>query len=189
MGNSQKSAKQRDFEREAIPHMNLLYNFARRLTNSPDDADDLIQETFLKAFRFWDSYERGTNIKAWLFRILRNSYINRYRRENREPEEVDFNAVQHLNLQSGSNGNPQDLGENVMANLLEDDIAEAIVSLPEEFRTVLILCDIEGLAYEEIAEFIDRPIGTVRSRLHRGRKILRTKLLDYAKSKGYATEH
>ena len=178
--------KQREFEREALPHMDLLYNFARRMTNSSSDADDLVQETYLKAFRFWDKYEKGTNIRAWLFRILKNSYINRYRKETKEPETVDYDQVKNFyNTVRHEATDPNDLQESVFGNLLDDDVAGAVASLPEDFRTVVILCDIEGLTYEEIAEFVDCPLGTVRSRLHRGRKLLRSMLFQYAKKRGY----
>jgi RNA polymerase sigma-70 factor (ECF subfamily) len=178
--------KQREFEREALPHMDLLYNFARRMTNSSSDADDLVQETYLKAFRFWDKYEKGTNIRAWLFRILKNSYINRYRKETKEPETVDYDQVKNFyNTVRHEATDPNDLQESVFENLLDDDVADAVGSLPEDFRTVVILCDIEGLTYEEIAEFVDCPLGTVRSRLHRGRKLLRSMLFQYAKKRGY----
>jgi RNA polymerase sigma-70 factor (ECF subfamily) len=179
MTRSQKSTKQVEFEREALPHLDLLYNYSRRMINSSADAEDLVQETFLKAFRFWDGYERGTNIKAWLFKILKNSYINRYRRENREPETVDYDSVEKKSDHSGESSGA------FMEQMLEDDVTKAMESLPEEFRTVVILCDIEGLVYEEIAEFVEIPVGTVRSRIHRGRKLLRAKLFEYAKKKGY----
>jgi len=185
---AQKNEKQRQFEQEALPHTNLLYNYALRMTNDPDDAKDLLQETFLKAYRFWDRYERGTNIRAWLFRILKNSYINRYRKTTREPETVDYDDVQNFYTsvrEAGTESN--DLQENLFKNLLDDDVTKAIADLPEEFRTVVILSDIEGLTYEEIADFVDVPLGTVRSRLHRGRKILRARLTEYARSRGYAT--
>ena len=168
-----------EFEREALPHLDLLYNYSRRMINSSADAEDLVQETFLKAFRFWDGYERGTNIKAWLFKILKNSYINRYRQENREPETVDYDSTEKTNDHTGVSSDA------FMERMLEDDITKAMASLPEEFRTVVILCDIEGLVYEEIAEFVEVPVGTVRSRIHRGRRLLRAKLFEYAKKKGY----
>jgi len=175
-----------EFNREALPHMEILYNYGLRLTGNPDDADDLVQETFLKAYRFWDKYEQGTNIRAWLFRIMKNSYINRYRKETREPDTVDYNDIQNFyNVIRAESSDPNDLQEKIFGGLLEDDVARALESLAEDFRTVVILCDIEGLTYEEIAEFIDCPIGTVRSRLHRGRKMLRAKLFDYAKKRGY----
>ncbi len=181
-----KSEKQRQFEREAVPHMDVLYNFALRMTNNPADAEDLLQETFLKAYRFWESYEQGTNIRAWLFRILKNSYINRYRKESKEPEQVEYDEVQnYVATVRSATGGPEDVQESIFGNLLDDDVAGAIADLPEEFRTVLILCDIEGLTYEETAEFVDIPLGTVRSRLHRARKILRTRLLHYARTRGY----
>ncbi len=181
-------AKHKEFEKEALPHMDILYNYALRMTTNPDDAHDLVQETYLKAYRFWDKYEKGTNIRAWLFRIMKNSYINRYRKETKEPETVDYNEIQNFyNTIRYESADPNDLQEKIFGGLLEDDVARAIESLPEDFRTVVILCDIEGLSYEEIAEFVDCPIGTVRSRLHRGRKMLRAKLFDYAKKRGYVT--
>ncbi|MBI4548408.1 MAG: sigma-70 family RNA polymerase sigma factor [Ignavibacteriae bacterium] len=177
-----------EFVKEAIPHMDLLYNYALRMTANPDDASDLIQETYLKAYRFWDKYEKGTNIRAWLFRIMKNSYINRYRKESKEPETLDYDDIQNFyNTIRYEATDPNDLQEKIFGGLLEDDIARAIESLPEDFRTVVILSDIEGLSYEEIAEFVDCPVGTVRSRLHRGRKMLRAKLFDYAKKHGYVT--
>jgi RNA polymerase sigma-70 factor (ECF subfamily) len=178
--------KNAEFEREAVPHMDILYNYALRMTSNRDDAADLVQETFLKAFRFWDKYEKGTNIRAWLFRIMKNSYINKYRKETKEPDTVDYDDIQNF-YQSikAESADPNDLQRKIFGGLLEDDVARALEALPEEFRTVVILCDIEGLSYEEIAEFVDCPIGTVRSRLHRGRKILRGMLLKYARKHGF----
>ena len=185
---AETSLRHKEFEQEAIPHMDILYNYALRMTGDPDDAHDLVQETYLKAYRFWDKYEKGTNIRAWLFRIMKNSYINRYRKETKEPDTVDYNDIQNFyNTIKYESTDPNDLQEKIFGGLLEDDVARAIESLPEDFRTVVILCDIEGLSYEEIAEFVDCPIGTVRSRLHRGRKMLRTKLFDFAKKRGYVT--
>lgn len=178
-----------DFEREALPHMDALYNFALRMTSDPDEADDLLQETYLKAYRFFDKFEQGTNCKAWLFRIMKNSFINIYRRSSKEPDKVDYNDVEEFyhSIRAEST-DPNDLEEKIFSNILDDDVSTALESLPEEFRTVVILCDIEGFTYEEIAEFVECPIGTVRSRLHRGRKMLRGKLFDYAKQRGYADE-
>jgi len=186
MKGSVKTAKQHEFEVEALPHADLLYNYALRMTNNAADADDLVQETFLKAFRFWDKYEKGTNIRAWLFRILKNSYINRYRRESKEPDTVDYEEVQNFyNTIRDERSESSDLQESAFGQLLDDDIATAIAKLPEDFRTVVILCDIEGLTYEEIAEFLAVPLGTVRSRLHRGRSLLREELFVYAKDRRY----
>jgi RNA polymerase sigma-70 factor, ECF subfamily len=181
-----KSPKEKEFIEEAIPHMNFLYSFARHLTNDPDDSDDLVQDTYLKAFRFWDKYEKGTNIRAWLFRIMKNSYINRYRKESKEPNTVDFDEIQEFyTTLKAESSDDQNLEKKIFNGILDDEVASALEELPPDFKTVVILCDIEGLSYEEIAEFVDIPVGTVRSRLHRGRKILQSKLYNYAKNKGY----
>ena len=165
--------------------MDVLYNFALRTTGNEDDARDLLQETFLKAYRFWDKYEKGTNIRAWLFRIMKNSYINRYRKETKEPDKVDYEDIENFyNVIRAESTDPNDLQEQLYGNLLGDEVTKALQSLPDDFRTVVILCDIEGLTYEEIAEFVECPIGTVRSRLHRGRKLLQEKLYEYAKQQG-----
>jgi RNA polymerase sigma-70 factor (ECF subfamily) len=188
MATSQPNEKQREFEREALPHINLLYNYALRTTNNEADADDLVQETYLKAYRFWDKYEKGTNIRAWLFRIMKNSYINKYRKEAKEPDLVDYDDVKNsFATVREESADSIDVQQHMFGNLLDDDVARAIASLPDDFRTVVILCDIEGLTYEEIADFVDVPLGTVRSRLHRGRKLLRQQLLKYAKQRGYVT--
>lgn len=178
--------RRKDFEVEAMPHLAALHNFALRLCRDPDDAADLVQETMLKAFRFFDKFERGTNCKAWLFRILKNSYINRYRKTSKEPDTVGYDVVEDFyetirdpNIAASA---PE---EEVFANAMDDEVAKAIEELPEEFRTVVILCDIEHFTYEEIAEFVDCPIGTVRSRLHRARKMLAARLYDYARARGY----
>ncbi len=190
MNTVQKTEKHRAFEREALPHTELLYNFALRMTNNSADADDLLQETFLKAFRFWDKYEQGTNIRAWLFRIMKNSYINRYRKETKEPDTVDYDEIQNFFTSVRDESvDANDLQQSLYGNLLDDDVATAVAELPDDFRTVVILCDIEGLTYEEIAEFVDCPLGTVRSRLHRGRRLLRAKLAVYAKKRGYVSEN
>lgn len=181
--------RHRDFEREAMPHINALYNFALRMTGDPDDANDLLQETYMKAYRFWDKFEPGTNCKAWLFRIMKNSYINIYRKESKEPDKVDYEDIQNFyNTIRSEYTDPNDMEARLYRNLLDDDLTRAVESLPEDFRTVVILCDIEGFTYEEIAEFVDCPIGTVRSRLHRGRKLLRNKLIEYARVRGYNVE-
>jgi RNA polymerase sigma-70 factor (ECF subfamily) len=177
--------RQKEFKTEAFPHKDILFNFALRTTGDKDDAHDLLQETFMKAFRFWDKYEKGTNIRAWLFRIMKNSYINRYRKETREPGMVDYDDVENFydSIRDDSTES-NDLQKSIYRNTLSDEVTEALQSLPEDFRTVVILCDIEGLMYDEISEFLNCPIGTVRSRLHRGRKMLEEKLHDYAKERG-----
>lgn len=176
----------KEFELEALPHMDILYNYAMRMTGNTDDAHDLLQETYLKAYRFWDKYEKGTNIRAWLFRIMKNTYINLYRKTVKEPDTVDYDEIKNFyNTIKDESADPNDLQEKLFGQLLDDEVAKALESLPEDFRTVVILCDIEGLTYEEIAEFVECPVGTVRSRLHRGRKLLQAKLFEYAKSRGF----
>lgn len=175
-----------DFEREAMPHMNLLYNYAYKMTGNQLDADDLLQETYLRAFRFFDKFEQGTNCKAWLFRIMKNLFINKYRKNQKEPGKVDYDDVENFfDTIKSDRIDSTDLQEKVFSNLLDDDVLTALNSLQDDFKTVVILCDLEGLSYEEIAEFVQVPIGTVRSRLHRGRKLLQQKLLQYAKQRGY----
>ncbi len=178
--------KHQEFQSEAIPHMDILYNYALRLTSNPEDAHDLLQETYLKAYRFWSKFERGTNCRAWLFRIMRNSYINRYRKAVKTPDHLDYDEIKDFyNTIREQTSDANDLSERLFGQLLDDNIATALTELPEEFRTVVILCDIEGFTYEEAAEFVDCPIGTIRSRLHRGRKLLRDKLFHYAHERGY----
>ena len=165
--------------------MDILYNYGLRMTGNPDDARDLLQETYLKAYRFWDKFEQGTNLRAWMFRIMKNTYINMYRKVSKEPSKVDYDEIEeYYNIIKAESSDSNDLQEKIFDQLLDDDVSKALESLPEEFRTVVILCDIEGLAYEEIADFLQIPVGTVRSRLHRGRKLLYTKLFDYAKDRG-----
>ncbi|MFZ1081897.1 MAG: sigma-70 family RNA polymerase sigma factor [Candidatus Kryptoniota bacterium] len=179
-------SKHRNFEKEMMPHMAALYNFALRMTGDPDDAKDLVQETYMKAYRFFDKYEQGTNAKAWLFRIMKNSYINRYRKESKEPDKIDYDDVKDFYASIKDAGvDTNDLQEKIFGNLFEDEVAKALQDLPEDFRTVVILCDIEGYTYEEIADFIEIPIGTVRSRLHRGRKMLHSMLRSYAVTHGF----
>ena len=175
-----------DFEKKPLPHMDALFNFALRMTGDRDEADDLVQETYLKAFRFFDKFERGTNCKAWLFRIMKNTFINSYRKSTKEPDKVDYEEVENFyeNIKPSSTDSAH-LEKEMYDNLLDDELSNAIASLPEDFRTVIILCDIEGFSYDEIADFVDVPVGTVRSRLHRARKMLFTKLYNYAADKGY----
>jgi len=185
----QQNQLYKDFEREAIPHMDALYNFAFKMTGDSDDANDLVQETYMRAFRFFDKFEKGTNCKAWLFRIMKNTFINVYRKESKSPEKVDYEEIENFyeNIKA-SNTDDAHLEKDIYDNLLDDELTEAISNLPEDFRTVIILCDIEGFTYEEIADFVDAPVETVRSRLHRARKMLFTKLHSYAIDKGYLTK-
>lgn len=166
--------------------MDALHNFALRLTGDEDDANDLLQETYLRAFRFFDKFEKGTNCKAWLFRIMKNSYINAYQKKKKTPVQLDYEEVEKY-YENVKPSNPDDahLTADTFESLLDDEVSQAIAKLPEDFRTVIILTDIEGFTYEEVAEFVDCPIGTVRSRLHRARKMLYTELQGYAQERGY----
>jgi RNA polymerase sigma-70 factor (ECF subfamily) len=181
-------AKQRDFKREMIPHLDSLYNFAVRLTSDPIDAQDLVQDTVVKAYRFFSSYEKGTNAKAWLFRILKNSYINNFRKTSKQPGLVDFEEISsYYETIRSERTDTSDLEEIMVRGQMDDSITRALARLPEDFRTVVLLCDVEGFTYEEIANMLDVPIGTIRSRLHRGRNLLRDQLQEYAERRGFAS--
>lgn len=179
-----------EFKREALPHIGILRNYAYKITGNELDADDLLQETYLRAFRFFHKFEKGTNCKAWLFRIMKNLFINNYRKNQKSPGKVDYEEIENFfeNIKSDKIDST-DLQEKVFNNLLDDQVTIALNSLQDDFKTVIILCDIEGLSYEEIAEFVQCPIGTVRSRLHRARKLLAQKLYKYAKDKGYDVDN
>lgn len=178
--------KQSDFEEEIIPHLDAMYNFALRLTSDPNDAEDLVQDTIVKAYRFFSSYEKGTNAKAWLFRILKNSYINNYRKKSKQPNQVDYDEVSTFyETIRAERTDTSDLEDRMFRELIDDDISNALEELPEDFRTVVLLCDVEGFTYEEIANMLDVPIGTIRSRLHRGRNLLKAQLMEYAEKRGY----
>jgi RNA polymerase sigma factor (sigma-70 family) len=180
--------KQSIFNQEFMPHINSMYNFAYRLTLDPDDAKDLLQDTYLKAFRFIDSFQQGTNAKAWLFRILKNSFINDYRKRSKEPSKVDYQEVETFyNSEDVDRQITPDLRVEALQDMIGDEISTALNSLDVDFRTVIILCDLEGFKYEEMAKILDIPIGTVRSRLHRARNLLKEKLSEYAKKMGYKT--
>ena len=174
------------FNQEFMPHINSMYNFAYRLTLDADDAKDLLQDTYLKAFRFIDSFQQGTNAKAWLFRILKNSFINDYRKKSKEPSKVDYQEVETFyNSDDVDRQITPDLRVEALQDMIGDEISIALNSLDVDFRTVIILCDLEGFKYEEMAKILDIPIGTVRSRLHRARNLLKEKLSEYAKKMGY----
>ena len=176
------------FNAEFQPHIRSMYNFAYRLTLDQDDAKDLVQDTYLKAFRFIESFQKGTNAKAWLFRILKNSFINDYRKKSKEPSKVDYQEVEtYYNSDDVDRQITPDLRVESLSNMIGDEISNALNSLDVDFKTVIILCDLEGFKYEEMAKILDIPIGTVRSRLHRARGLLKEKLSVYAKSMGYKT--
>jgi RNA polymerase sigma-70 factor, ECF subfamily len=181
-----KTSKQQEFDREMVPHMDTMYNYALYLTGRREAAQDLLQETFLKAFRFFESFQQGTNSKAWLYRIMRNTFINDYRRDKRIPDHVEYDdqiSGPHVLVQETIS--QEHLSQEAVSELFEDDIASAISALPEKYKSVVILRDIEDLQYEEIAEAMEIPIGTVRSRLHRARAILFDALKELASDRGY----
>lgn len=174
------------FDQEFMPHINSMYNFAFRLTFDEDDTKDLVQDTYLKAYRFIDSFQQGTNAKAWLFRILKNSFINDYRKKKKEPAKVDYQDVEtYYNSEDVDRQITPDLRVEALRNMMGDEISNALNALDVDFRTVIILCDLEGFKYDEMAKILDIPIGTVRSRLHRARNLLKEKLSEYARKMGY----
>ncbi len=177
------------FDGEFMPHIDSMYNFGYRLTFDEDDAKDLVQDTYLKAYRFINSFEKGTNAKAWLFRILKNSFINEYRKKSKQPAKVDYQEVEtYYNSDNVNYQQTSDLRAESVKDMLGDEISNALNSLAVDFRTVIILADLEGFTYEEMSKILDIPIGTVRSRLHRARNLLKVKLKGYAQDMGYETE-
>ena len=186
-------ADQADFERDAMQFTRQLYSAALRMSRNPADAEDLVQETLLKAYRAYHTFQEGTNLKAWLYRILTNTYINKYRKDTRRPSEVDLGDVEDLYLyrRIGSEDSAdmaRTTEERVLDGLVESDIKEALESLPDNFRIAVLLADLEGFSYKEIAEILDIPIGTVMSRLHRGRKAMQKRLWEFAKKRGLVPE-
>jgi RNA polymerase sigma factor (sigma-70 family) len=174
------------FNNEFLPHIRSMYNFGYRLTLDQDDAKDLVQDTYLKAYRFIESFQKGTNAKAWLFRILKNSFINDYRKKSKEPSKVDYQEVEtYYNSEDVDRQITPDLRVEALKDMIGDEISNALNALDVDFRTVIILCDLEGFKYEEMAKILDIPIGTVRSRLHRARQLLKEKLSEYARQMGY----
>ncbi len=176
------------FERDVLPQLNSLYGAALRLTRNPADAEDLVQETYLRAFRGFGGFQEGTNLKAWLYRILTNSYINTYRKKQREPQIVDgpddidewylFDRLGGKNVEGSAE-------QEVLDRIPDQAVKDALESLQERFRLPVLLADVEGFSFKEIAEIMDTPIGTVMSRLHRGRKALEKALWETAKERGF----
>lgn len=186
-------ADQATFSDDAMQYAGQLYSAAMRMTRNPADAEDLVQETFLKAYRAYDSFQAGTNLKAWLYRILTNTFINKYRKDSRRPNEVDLGAVEDLYLyrRIGSEESAEaarTTEDRVLDGLVESDIKRAVEELPENFRIPVLLADLEGLSYQEIADTLEIPIGTVMSRLHRGRKAMQKTLWEFAKHRGLLPE-
>ena len=182
-----KEEKDELFREEALPHLNALYNYARSISYSDEDAEDLVQDTYMRAYRFFHQYTPGSNCKAWLFTILRNLYNTRYKQYKRKPDKVhyeDTDEVYNFMVEGEWTSEIGDPESEFFDNILPRRIVEAIEDLPEEFKSTLILADLEDFSYKEIAEILDCPVGTVMSRLHRARNILKKKLVDYAEEKG-----
>ena len=183
---------QRRFEAEALPLLDQLYGGALRMTRNPQDAEDLVQETYLKAYKSFHSFTPGTNLKAWLYRIMTNNYINSYRKAKRRPTESSADDLSDFQLYTTAGHDSTGLESAEVAALKDmpdSTISEAMNDLPDDYRMVVYYADVEGLAYKEIAEIMDTPLGTVMSRLHRGRKLLRKALKDVAREQGIGLEH
>lgn len=184
---SSPEERRREFEALAFPHMDSLYSTALRLTRRPLDAEDLVQEVYLRAYRFFDKFEPGTNFKAWIFKILTNTFINRYRKQVREPQQTEFEKVEFFYSEPEAERDDKyetRYEEKNYADLFGDEVSAALARLSYDFRAVVILCDIEGFSYKEIADIIDVPMGTVMSRLSRARQQLQNYLREYAQREG-----
>ena len=183
-----QAERSRRFEREALPFLDQLYGAAMRLTRNPQDAEDLVQETYAKAFAAFHQYRPGTNLKAWLYRILNNTFISNYRKAQRQPKQADVAEVedwQEYDASTHASSGLQSAEAEAIENLPDSEIRDALAQLPEDRRLAVYLADVEGFSYQEISEVMDTPIGTVMSRLHRGRRQLRDLLTDYARELGY----
>jgi RNA polymerase sigma-70 factor (ECF subfamily) len=176
------------FETAAMPYLDALYNTALRLARNAQDAEDLVQETYLKAYRAYEQFTPGTNLKAWLFKILKNTFINEYRRRQAAPPESDFAAIEEsfeseLSPQAGGQiKNPE---EEALEKAFDENVQRALDALPADYRMAVLLADIEGFSYKEVADILEIPVGTVMSRLYRGRRMLEEAMLRYARSRGY----
>lgn len=181
--------KRNEFERQALVHVDALYGAAYRLTRNPRDAEDLVQDSLLRAYKFWDSFQQDSNCKAWLLRIVTNTFINEYQRRKRSREVLDAaSAEQDATdgiLVHASARDKQAPDQALLAASVSDDVQRALDQLPDDFRTAVILCDMQGLSYKEIAEIMETPVGTVMSRLFRGRKLLAAALREFAVAEGY----
>lgn len=181
-----------EFERTALAHTDALYGAAYRLTRNARDAEDLVQDSLLRAYRFWDSFQQDSNCKAWLLRIVTNTFINEYQRKKRSREVLDQATAEQESTDGvlvHADANDKQSPEKVMLERsVSDDVQRALDSLPDDFRTAVVLCDVQGLSYKEIAEIMECPVGTVMSRLFRGRKLLMASLKDFAKAEGYLKE-
>jgi RNA polymerase sigma-70 factor (ECF subfamily) len=186
-GTKRSPEERRQFEAIAFEHLDALYRTALRLTRNPQDAEDLVQDAFLKAFEHFHQFQQGTNFKAWIFRILTNTFINNYHKKMRSPSPVDFEKVAFSIENDPEVEEVQELvrRKDRLNDLFADEVVTAIESVPEEYRLAVLLCDVEEFSYREIAEILQVPIGTVMSRISRGRKILQKFLMEYARKSGY----
>jgi RNA polymerase sigma-70 factor, ECF subfamily len=186
---SRKRDSRREFEATALPHLDALYGTAYRLARNPRDAEDLVQEALMRAYRFWETFEKDSNCKAWLLRILTNTFINEYQRKRRQREVLDAataeqEATDGVLVHEGAQQQRSPEGM-MLERSVSDDVQRALDALPADFRTAVVLCDVEGLSYKEIADVMDCPVGTVMSRLFRGRRLLQTSLEQFAREQGY----
>ena len=177
-----------DFQSVAVPYVDALYNTALRMARNPEDAEDLVQETYFKAYKYYDKFTEGTNLKAWLFRILKNTFINSYRKKQQIPPQNAFDEIEdsfESQLSSEARGRLPNPEEAALHNVLDEDVQAALVELPEDYRMVVMLADLEDFSYQEISEILEIPVGTVMSRLYRARRRLEAEMLHYAKDHGY----
>ncbi|MGB3561784.1 MAG: sigma-70 family RNA polymerase sigma factor [Thermoanaerobaculia bacterium] len=177
-----------DFEAAAMPFVDALYNTAYRMTRNAEDAEDLVQETYFKAYRYYDKFQEGTNLKAWLFKILKNTFINNYRKKQQAPPQSDFAEIEDAfesQLSEEVTRQMKSPEDEVLEDVLDEDVQRALDILPPDYRMAVILADLEGFSYKEIAEILELPVGTVMSRLYRGRKLMETAMLEYAREHGY----
>ena len=179
---AETESKAEKFEAVALEHMNLVYRSALYMAQNENDAQDLVQETYLRAYRFFDKFEEGTNCKAWLLKILQNTFINTIRRKRKQSRVIHLSEMEDQGLELTSDANPE---YEVFGDLFDDEMTAAMNRLPVEYRTAILLADVKRLSYKEVADIVDCPIGTVMSRLHRGRKLLRESLKSYAIQYGW----
>ncbi len=183
--------RQREFAELIDPHLSSLYSTALRMTHNQHDAEDLVQDTLYKAYRALDQFQKNTNFRAWIFRILVNTFITGYRKAIKQPQKVSYDDLEEFFLYKKLDESislQETSKEEFIDNLFDDDVKEALDNLPYQFRLVVLLCDVEGFSYNEIAKIIDAPLGTVMSRLYRGRRLLQRYLWNYAKTRGYITD-